>query len=96
MANKNILDDIVDDCKKEYCTLKEILVHSGISDRVLMQLKCIEKYKFQLSKKYKKDYGWENTFNEWVNNGYAVKFSELYSENVYVQPLYKKIMNGDI
>lgn len=61
-----------------WCTLLELEVASHRDPRLLIQFKCIEKYKYILSK----DAGREIDFNEathrWIADGHARKFGEIY------------------
>jgi len=50
--HRKILEDISRDCpcKGEWCFLKELISHTGISDRQAEQLRLIYDYKFMKSK----------------------------------------------
>lgn len=91
---RELLDDICEEhCNSnKYCILKEFLTLSHHSPRLLMQMRCIEKYKWTISEKANKDVGWADAFNKWVEDGYAKKFGDLYTEEIKFAALYKKIM----
>ena len=93
---RELLEDVCSEyCEpKRYCILKEFLVSSHTSPRLLMQLKCVDKLKFEESKKTGKDIGWTEALKIWVDDGYAKKFAEVYEENIKFSVLYKKIRNG--
>jgi hypothetical protein len=93
---RDLLEDICSEyCEpKRYCILKEFLVSSHPSHRLLAQLKCVDKVKFEESKKIEKDIGWTEALKIWVDDGYAKKFAEVYEENIKFSVLYKKIRNG--
>jgi hypothetical protein len=61
-----------------WCTLLELEVASHRDPRMLIQFKCIEKYKYVLSE----DAGHEIHLNEaterWIAEGFARKFGEIY------------------
>jgi hypothetical protein len=94
---KQLIDEIVDNCpnKNGYCTIKEILLHVGQEPRTLIQIKLIEKFKFEKSRELSKDIGWDGAFKDWIELKYAQKFSKLYDEEKSVSQLYKEIMNKE-
>ena len=95
MPHKKVLDDICNDyCAGEYCILKEVLLKQDISDRTLIQLKCIEKYKYEISNYQKRDIGWEETFQRWVEDGHAEKFAEVYQDSLTFLEIWEKIFGG--
>jgi len=91
---REILEDICDEyCEKgHYCILKEFMVSSHSSPRLLMQLKCIDKFKFEQSKSINKDLGWAKAMDLWVDEGYAEKFSCAYTEKKSFTKIYKETM----
>lgn len=82
---------------KRYCILKEFLVSLHPSPRVLVQLKLIDKFKWTLSEKAKKDVGWTEAIAQWIEGGCAKKFAECYDEedNVSISSLYKKVTKSE-
>jgi hypothetical protein len=78
---KTFLDDLVCEyCPTGgYCLLKEYLIVLQSDPRMLIQLKCLEKYKYELSSKSNKDVGWSDTLVSWVESGLAKKFADLYT-----------------
>lgn len=96
MPHLEIVDDICsDDCrgKTRYCTLKEIIKHSGLSDKALEQLKCVEMFKWQESMREGKDIGWTESHKRWVEFGYATIFAEVYKDGMTNKNLYAMIMS---
>ena len=96
---KELLEDICSEyCEKDrYCILKEFLISSHSSPRLLMQLKAVDKYKMEKSRELDKDVGWSGAMSAWVEEGYAKKFADVYEEGIKFSVLYKKIRdkNGD-
>ena len=90
MPHLKIIEDICGDCKN-YCILKEILIHSGMNDRMLEQLKCIEKFKFERSEQNAGDIGWAEAHKLWINEGYAEMFGEIYKEGMTHEKIWKNI-----
>jgi hypothetical protein len=94
-ARRDVIEDISENCPAgKYCILKEIVLNSGMSDRLLVQLKCIEKFKFERSSLRGKDIGWEEAHKEWIKEGYSEKFRELYREGISFRELYPLIMHN--
>lgn len=91
---KLLINDLGDDCpcKNAYCFLKEFILHLSNDPRMLVQVKCIEKYKFERSKELKYDIGWGGAGKEWVELGYAKKFSEVFDEDKTINKIYKEVM----
>lgn len=91
-----LLEDVCCEyCKpNHYCILKEFLISAHPSPRLILQLKCIDRYKFFESKREGKDIGWSEALERWVKNGHAKRFSEIYDEKIKVKQLYQQIM-GD-
>jgi len=91
-----LLEDVCCEyCKpNHYCILKEFLISAHPSERLIMQLKLIDKYKFEQSKSDDKDIGWTEAINRWVANGHAKRFADLYEEKMRTNSLYKKIMDA--
>ena len=97
MPHTEIVDDICTDAcrgKTSYCTLKEIIIHSGLSDRALEQIKCVERFKWQESMREGNDIGWTEAHKKWVELGHASKFSEIYRDGMTNKELYPVIMSG--
>jgi hypothetical protein len=94
LPHKEIIEDICNgDCKEPYCTLKEVVLHSGITDRVLEQLKCVEILKWQLSYQQRQDVGWKNAWAIWLEK-YAARFGDVYQDGMKSKELYQ-IVVGD-
>ena len=95
---KKLIEEFEDTCpnKEIYCFAKEFLLHSiGQDPRTFIQVKLIEKYKFELSRNANKDVGWDGAFKNWIELGYAAKFAKLYDEDKNIIQLYKEIKNGN-
>ena len=92
MPDRKILDEICGDyCRENYCILKEILINQSISDRNLIQIKCVEKYKYEISNFEKKDIGWNEAFRKWTEAGLAKKFAEVYQDGISFPELWTRI-----
>lgn len=86
-----MLDDLCHEyCRNDVeCILKKFLVSLHPSPRLLLQLKCMEKFKWEINQNQKEDIGWNETIDRWNEEGYAEMFAKIYEEND--DPSYKKI-----
>ncbi len=91
---RRLLDDIGEEyCKKgTYCIFKEFLIAAHPSKRLLVQLKCCDRHKFEQSEKAGADIGWQKTMELWVSEGYATYFAEAYSEERSSKEIYNLTM----
>jgi hypothetical protein len=89
----NMLYQLCEDCdchtNKPYCTLIEFLTNSHNSPRLLLQMKCVEKFKFERHQ----DIPLSEAFMIWAEEGYAQTFSDVYIEDMKFKDLYKKIID---
>lgn len=74
-----------------YCIFKEFLVSAHPSRRLLVQLKCMDKFKFIRSKDSGKDIGWDDTMRMWLDEGHAKRFAEAYSDDKNVNQIFKEM-----
>lgn len=79
---------------EKYCLLKEMVTTLKSSPRNLIQLKCIEKFKYIESQKIGKDIGWNDAGKLWAEQGYAEIYSKLYDENKRINDLYEEVMEA--
>lgn len=75
-----------------YCILKELLVTMHPSRRMVMQLRCIDKFKYEQSERALHDVGWTGAAEAWVNDGYAAAFAIEYDDTIRFSVLYKRIL----
>lgn len=94
-CSRKLLNELCDDCEKDYCYLKEIILMSHVYDeRFLTQVKAIEIFKYERSEKEEHDIGWEDAIMMWVDGGWAKKFSEVFDEcedDPHPKIIYKEI-----
>ena len=91
---KDMLDDLCSEfCQSEECILKEFLISSNASPRLLLQLRCIEKFKNVIKKRdNKKVVEWEEAINKWSDEGYAEKYAFYYEEGMKIREIWAKMM----
>ena len=92
---KDVLDLI---CKDQpcngcgYCLLKEMVLHdSKFDSRMLMQMDCVNRFKYDEGLRTKADPGWKEAWRMWVEQGYAKRFAELFHEDKKPLALYREI-----
>jgi len=95
--HKKILEDISRDCpcNGEWCFLKELISHTGISDRQAEQLRLIYDYKFMKSKEEGIDIGTKRATMEFIAQ-YARRFSEVYQEGLVHEELFKRVFQIEL
>jgi hypothetical protein len=78
-------------CTADWCILKEMISCSHTDPRLFIQLKCIERFKYEESERLKTDIGENAAHMEWVVQGYAKAFAEFYHEDLTPNQIYDKI-----
>jgi len=94
---KVMLDDLcLDHCPSEkQCILKEFLISAHTSPRMLMQLKCVDKYKTVLAKEKgvnTDSIDWNEALAAWTERGLALKFNDIYDEECLFRDLYNELI----
>lgn len=94
---KQLLEEIGEDyCPPgKYCIFKEFLISLHPSRRLLVQLKCMDRYKIVKSKDAGKDIGWDETMKLWISSGCAKLFAELYTDEKSDKVLFNEIIKGE-
>ena len=92
---KQLLEEVCEDyCQAgKYCICKELLISIHPSRRLLIQLKCMDRYKIVKSKDAGEDIGWETTMKLWIDSGNAKLFAELYSDEKTDKQIFNEIIN---
>lgn len=97
MSDKNLIRKVLfeitkdchcKDCYDPYCILIEILLASGKDTRFLIQMKCVEKYRYEISKELEHPVGWTEAYQRWIEDGYAKKFAEEYKEGISFEEIF--------
>jgi len=96
---KELLDEICDTCSKDnYCLLKDLCsLSSLIDERFVVQMKCIEIFKYEESKHQDRNIEWNEATMMWAEQGYAEHFANIYDKmvveghTVHPRPTYKAI-----
>ena len=93
---KDMLDDVCSDIcpKTKDCILKDFLVSAHASPRMLVQLKCVDRYKRRIARnagRAVEDIAWNEALDSWYEHGHAKEFAEIYEEGVQYRTIYNKI-----
>jgi len=77
-----------------YCTLIEVFLSSHSQDpRFIIQTKCVEKFKYDKGKELNREISWKEAHMMWIDEGYANIFADLYKEDMFIETLYKQIID---
>ena len=75
-----------------YCIHKEIMMSAHRDLRMLMQLRCIEKFKYERSEQAGHDIGWNRAMELWIAEGRAEGYARHYHEDLRFSELYHAVM----
>jgi hypothetical protein len=89
----DLIEELVcEHCEQRYCFLKKLVESLHPDPRLLVQLKCIEKLKFEESDHEGKDIGWNEAGIRWSDQGYAKAFQKEFDEELTVKEVYERTM----
>lgn len=77
-----------------YCTLKEILCRAPRQAREILQIKCVEKFKYERSEREQREVDWPEAFDLWIREGHAESFAQVFREGLPFNELYRAVMDG--
>ena len=77
-----------------YCTLKELLCRQQGRTREILQIKCIEKFKYERSEAAGREILWNEAFELWIEEGRADAFARHFHDVVRFAELFKRVMSG--
>ena len=84
------------DCheRRNNCVLKDKIMETGLSDRMIAQLKCLEIFKYEecAARGNGTNMSWDEAFKLWRDRGYAEKFAEFYSLDKDPQETYREVV----
>ena len=90
---KRILSELNPECaENKYCFYKLFLEYASFDVRTVEQIKCIEKFKWEINKNSNTEYSWEYVIEQWIEQGYAKAYSDIYDEELSIKELYKRTM----
>ncbi|MBS3108883.1 hypothetical protein J4409_03355 [Candidatus Woesearchaeota archaeon] len=90
---KKTIDDICEKCFDIYCLPKGIISKKHLPSRLLEQLKCIEKFKFEESERQPdKNIDWNLAATLWISMGYADSYNAVFKDGVRNGELYAELL----
>jgi hypothetical protein len=79
-------------CETGDCPLKERVIQSGLSDKTLEQIKCIDLLKQHENMESRNFINWNEAYKIWTRKGHAKAFSDIYQEGMKHRELYSKVI----
>ena len=89
-----LVNELQESCPCEYCFLKFFICAQHPSPRILAQLKCVEKFKWEESEKENREISWEDALMRWSKQGHAELFANLYNDQESIHQVYRKIQDN--
>ncbi len=71
-----------------YCPLEPLV---RLSERILIQHKCVEAFKWERGQIVGVDIGWSKAYELWAEEGFAAQFAEVYRAGISAEEVMKKI-----
>ena len=79
------------DCKDGYCFYRKLITEKPPEIRVMVQVECMEKFRWEESERQRKDL--EGTaYMLWYELGLSQAFAEAYDENLTVKEIYARTL----
>lgn len=78
------------DCHGKHCFFRDFVLSRHQDPRMLIQLQCILKFKYEESYSQHHDIGKETAMELWVLRGMAQAFAKVYSEEKSIEQIYKE------
>lgn len=89
------IDELITEEQGRVSPLLSDLIKHSISDRDAIQIKLIDKFKYEWSERVGYDLGLDFCMTKWVNNGYAKEYSNLWKtepeQNKHLIPMYNRL-----
>lgn len=76
-AYEELLDEL-DDGNHRYSFFRRFIESFHPDPRILVQMKCLEKFKWEISKEIGREITWNEASFLWVQDGYAEIFADVY------------------
>lgn len=90
---EEIIDEVsCDHCHNQYCFLKKYISSLHPKTFVLVQLKCLEMFKWEESERVGHEVEWNDIAFMWSDLGYASAFRASFNEDLSVREIYRRTM----
>lgn len=89
--NRELIEELGCCSKGHYCTLKEILIRCPRDARMLAQIKCLEKFKYERSEREHRAIEWEEALDLWIAEGHAQRFAHHFRADRRVEEIYRAV-----
>jgi DhnA family fructose-bisphosphate aldolase class Ia len=89
---REVVTEIANCSATHYCTLKEILCRYQERTREILQIKCIEKFKYERSEAAGREIHWNEAFEMWIEDGRADAFARHYHDGIRFPDLFRQVM----
>ncbi len=86
---KELIHSCVENCPAPYCFFKVFVESQHPSERTLIQIKCIEIFKYYCGQVLGVDIGFPEACQRWVDEGYAKAFSMVFDETKSIKEIYE-------
>ena len=91
MISEPLIQELAEEkCDGDYCFFKLIFKHCRVEQRTVVQMKCLEKFKYEQSANEGRDIGRYETMMRWVDRGFAESFDKEYGPNKTLSEIYSK------
>jgi len=90
MNKHRLLEDIAQDAQNDPQFFEEVIEHTGLKPRNLMQMYMI--YKFKWNWEYDT---WNDTCTKWVDSGMAGAYDFLYNEEATASTMYRRLVKWE-
>ena len=74
-----------------YCTLKAYFCRGARPSREFLQIKCVEKLRYERGDLHKRPVDWQEAFAYWSLEGHSAAFDKHFQEDVELETLYRRV-----
>jgi len=78
-VDSNFLEEICDGCNE--CCLRKEISSRIYNERFLVQMRCVDDYKWVLGEEFEREVDSEEALKLWIKRGYAQAFAEIWEGN---------------
>ena len=97
MLSDSLIEELTKEpCKGDYCFFKLIFKHCKVDQRIIVQIKCLEKFKYEKSEEAGEDIGRVDALMKWCDLGYAEAFDKIYNSDLKFSEIYEKVVKSVI